>query len=127
MALKDQEACRVAAEEALKAAGVREDMLDRAVRAVDLQPGDDRARAQREAEDLKAKIPSLFVVADASGQERGGVARGREAVRSGGWAEAASAAASEAAARARNEKPAPRVRDGGRQKATQLGWIKTNP
>jgi hypothetical protein len=125
MALKDNEACRIAAEEALKAAGVREDMLDRAVRAVGLQPGDDLSRARIEVADLQRKLPSLFGAAPASParkQTGQAVTRARETARADGWDAVASAAAAAAGAQARQRSKSNVAK--GRERAVELGWTK---
>jgi hypothetical protein len=120
--LKDDDACRIAAEMALQQVGVREDKLSRAVRAMNVQPGDDIAQAHLEAAEVRKTFPDLF---DGTGRPQTGtaVARGGAAVRSAGWDAAASTAAGAAAAKARGDNTKSSVAK-GREEAVRRGWSK---
>lgn len=118
MALTDQEAAQVAAEEALRAAGVHADHLDRAVLMLDVKPGDSLRYTIGEAGALVEEMSWLRQPPGADPQRPAdgkSVERGRAKAVELGWVPPPAGAAVPTGTSLQRR---------GREKAAQLGWTR---
>lgn len=118
MALIDEDAAQVAAEEALRAVGVHDEHLDRAVLMLGIVPGDTFRYAKGEAEALLRDLPWLAAAPGASSEPKPhdgkAVERGRAKAAELGWT----------APPGEQDNTRSGVQRRGRAKAAELGWIK---